>query len=79
MQGTFAGFLFLPSFAVESFARNVQNGFTLSFDRERLFLFFCFANKRKEIDINGNFVYQKGTDNMNYVTNYLTCRAMTEK
>ena len=50
MQGTFACFLFLPSFAVESSARNVQNGFTFSFGRERLFLFFCLANKRKEID-----------------------------
>ena len=39
MQGTFACFLFLPSFAVESFARNVQNGFTLSFGRERFISF----------------------------------------
>ena len=44
MQGTFACFLFLPSFAVESSARNVQNGFTLSFGRERfIFSAWLFA------------------------------------
>ena len=42
----------------------------------RVFSFFgsllslCLANKEKEVNINGTFVYQKGTDNMGYVTNY---------
>ena len=37
-------FFSLPSFAVESSARNVQNGFTLSFGRERfVFSAWLFA------------------------------------
>ena len=40
-------FFFLPSFAVESSARNVQNGFTLSFGRERFHFFFFDAKEEK--------------------------------
>ncbi len=40
----FCVFFSLPSFAVESSARNVQNGFTLSFGRERfVFSAWLFA------------------------------------
>ena len=35
------------------------------------FLFLCLANKGKEMNIKND------TDNMNYVTNCLTCTAMT--
>ena len=38
----------LPSFAVESSARNVQNGFTLSFGRERFTFSFFLATKKKK-------------------------------
>ena len=71
MQGTFACFLFLPSFAVESFARNVQNGFTLSFGRER-FLFFFFDAKEEKMNnkLHNLCMWPIDVHNMGYVTSF---------